>query len=83
MARPSTSQTPVPLDADHIRIVVLVGPSGSGKTRLFDHLVSITTPGYRTPSRPDERGPRAERGYREERDFREDREHRRPRARAH
>ena len=55
MARPSTSQTPVPLDADHIRNVVLVGPSGSGKTRLFDHLVSITTPGYRTPSRPDER----------------------------
>lgn len=60
MARASTSQTPVPRDADHIRNVVLVGPSGSGKTRLFDHLLSITTPGYRAGNRPDERSTQLE-----------------------
>lgn len=60
MARQSTSQTPVPNDADAIRNVVLVGPSGSGKTRLFDHLLTITSPGYRAPNRPDERSTQLE-----------------------
>ncbi|GAB94794.1 elongation factor G [Kineosphaera limosa] len=55
MARASSAQTPTPTDTDHIRNVVLVGPSGSGKTRLFDHLVSRTTPGYRPPNRDDQR----------------------------
>lgn len=55
MARASSAQTPTPRDTDHIRNVVLVGPSGSGKTRLFDHLVSTTTPGHRPPNRGDER----------------------------
>ena len=55
MARQSSTQTPVPRDADQIRNVVLVGPSGSGKTRLFDHIVATTTPGQRPPRGDDER----------------------------
>ncbi len=60
MGRPTTAQTPLPRDADSIRNVVLVGPSGSGKTRLFDHLVAITTPGYRPPNRPEGRSTQLE-----------------------
>ena len=55
MARQPSTQTPVPRDADHLRTVVLVGPSGSGKTRLFDHIVTTTTPGHRPPPGADER----------------------------
>ena len=33
----------------------MLGPSGSGKTRLFDHIVTTTTPGHRPPPGADER----------------------------
>ncbi|WP_040632758.1 elongation factor G-like protein EF-G2 [Mobilicoccus pelagius] len=46
-----TTGTPVVSSPEALRNVVLVGPSGSGKTRLFDHLVSTTTPGRRPPAR--------------------------------
>lgn len=55
MGRQSSASAPVPTSSDRIRNVVLVGPSGSGKTRLFDHLIGISTPGYRPPARGDER----------------------------
>ncbi|MDO5711735.1 MAG: elongation factor G-like protein EF-G2 [Micrococcales bacterium] len=55
MARQPSTPTPRPSDADHLRNVVLVGPSGSGKTRLFDHIVTTTTPGQRPPSGTSER----------------------------
>lgn len=51
----TTTTSPVPSSPEVLRNVVLVGPSGSGKTRLFDHLVSTTTPGYRPPHRGDNR----------------------------
>ena len=51
----TTTSSPVPTSSDALRNVVFVGPSGSGKTRLFDHLLSTTTSGYRPPQRGDER----------------------------
>ncbi len=51
----STTSSPVVTAPEQLRNVALVGPSGSGKTRLFDHLVTTTTPGYRPPARGDER----------------------------
>ncbi len=52
MGRQDTStSSPTVSSPRALRNVVLVGPSGSGKTRLFDHLVTTTTAGYRPPNR--------------------------------
>ncbi|GMA39664.1 elongation factor G-like protein EF-G2 [Mobilicoccus caccae] len=45
------TSSPVVTSPEALRNVVLVGPSGSGKTRLFDHLITTTTPGHRPPNR--------------------------------